>query len=186
MTSVLAAKPGLCIDMSRTKQQEQGAAPTRVRKDLELFWRIIAGLMLIIIGWAIWVLYQITPRSVVTPLAYEFHVRPDSTQPSAITAAGKIASPQSAAAAPAAQTGAAADAVPQASPAAAAAALAMEEAQAGARIGAHQASADVQAAALEKNGGPLQTLERLERSGLKLAPEITTPLAERKRIPKEQ
>ena len=188
MTLVLAVKPGLSIDMSQTNQQEQGAAPTkpRVRKNWELFWRIIAGLMLVIIGWIVWVLYQITPRSVVTPMAYEFQVKSLGTQQPATGAAGTMASPQPTAAASAAQPGAAAVAVPQPSPEAAAAALAMDEAQAGARTGAHQSSADVQAAALEERKEQLQRVEPLERDGLKLSPEITTPLAERKRIPKKQ
>ncbi len=184
MTSVLAAKPGLCIDMSQTKQQEQGPAPAGARKDLELFWRIIAGPVLVIIGWTVWVLYQITPRSVVTPLAYESQIRPIRTQPSAAPAAGTVASPQSAAAAPAAQAGAAAEAAPQASPDAAA--LAMDQAQAGARTGAHQTSADVHAAALDERKDQLRRAEPLERDGLKLSPEITTPLAERRRNPKKQ
>jgi hypothetical protein len=188
MTLVLAAKRELSIDMSQTNQQEQGAAPTkpRVRKDWELFWRIIAGLMLVIIGWIVWVLYQITPRSVITPLAYESQVKPISTQPSAIGAVSAVASPQPAAATPAAQEAAAAVAVPQPSPEAAAAALAMDQAQSAARSGAHQASADIQAAALEKREEQLKREQQLERGGLKLAPEITTPLAERKRIPKKK
>lgn len=189
MTSVLAAKPGLCIDMSQTNQQEQGSAPARprrVRKDLELFWRIIAGLMVIIIGWIIWVMYQITPRSVVTPLVYEYQVKRVNTQQSATGAAGTIASPQSPAPAPAAQPGATAVAVPQASPEAAAATLAMDQAQAGARTGAHQSSADVQAAALEKREEQLKREEQFRRERLKLSTEITTPLVERKRIPKKQ
>jgi hypothetical protein len=185
---VLAAKPGLCIDMSQTNQQEQSAARAKpvMRKELELFWRIIAGLMVITISWVLWVLYQIAPRSVVTPLVYESQVKRAGTQPSASGAAGTVASPQPTAAAPAAQAGAAAVDMPQASPGAAAAALAMDRAQAGARSGAHQASADVQAAALEQWEEQLQRAEPLERDGLKLSPEITTPLAERKRIPKKQ
>jgi hypothetical protein len=185
MTLVLAAKPGLCIDMSQTNQQEQGAARAkpRVRKDLELFWRIIAGLLVVIIAWILWVLYQISPRSVVTPLVYAYQVKPVGTQQSATAAAGTIASPQSPAAAPASQAGATAVAVPQASPEAAAAALAMDQAQAGARSGAHQASADIQAAALDERNEQLQRAEPLERDGLKLSPEITTPLVGKKRIP---
>jgi len=50
--------------------QATDQTPPRARKDLELFWRIVAGLMLMVIGWAAWVAYQITPRSLVTPLAY--------------------------------------------------------------------------------------------------------------------
>jgi hypothetical protein len=37
----------------------------------EWFWRILAGLMLVVIGWMGWVAYQITPASVVTPAAYQ-------------------------------------------------------------------------------------------------------------------
>ena len=185
MTLVLAAKPGLCIDMSQTNQQEQGAVRTkpRARKDLELFWRTIAGLMLIIIAWVVWVLYQITPRSVVTPLVYESRVKPAGTQQSTIGAISAVASVQPIAATPAAQEGAAAVAVPQAESEAAAAALAIDQAQAGARTGAHQTSADIQAAALVERQEQLRNAEPLERDGLKLSPEITTPLVDKKRIP---
>lgn len=64
--------------MSQTKQQEQGAVQAKpgARKDWEWFWRIIAGLMLIVIAWVAWVVYQIMPRSVVTPLAYSTQIRP--------------------------------------------------------------------------------------------------------------
>jgi len=158
MTLVLVAEPGLSIDMSQTTQQEQGAAPAkpRARKDWEWFWRIIAGLMLLVIAWVAWVLYQITPRSVVTPLAYATPIRPIGTQ-------------QSAAGAPSA---------PQPAPPAAAADLAMDLAQAAARSGAHQSSADVQAAAMEKKG------EQIKGEGLRLATEISIPPAEKQGIPK--
>ena len=174
--------------MSQTNQQEQGAAPTerRVRGDLELFWRIIAGLMVIIIGWSLWVLYQITPRSVVTPLVYESGANRIGTQQPATGAAGTVASPQSAAAAPAAQPGAAADAVPQAASEAAAADSSMDKAQAAARSSADQASAGNPAAASDGRVEQLLGAEQLRQDGLKLSPEITTPLVERKRIPKKQ
>ena len=109
------------MEMSQTKQQEQGAAQAKpkARKDWELFWRIIAGLMLAVIAWVVWVLYQITPRSVVTPLAYQTQVRPIAT-----TLDG------------------AATAVPP--PAAA------DQGQPAAIPGAHQASAEAQAAAQEQ------------------------------------
>ncbi len=69
--------------MSQTKQQEQGVATAkpRVRKDWELFWRIIAGLILLVIAWVAWVAYQIMPRSVVTPLAYATQVKPIGSKP---------------------------------------------------------------------------------------------------------
>lgn len=180
MTLVLAATPGLSIDMSKTNQQPQGAAPVKAkpRKDWELFWRIIAGLMIVVIAWIIWVLYQITPRSVVTPLVYESQVKRGSTQQSETGAAA--ASPQLAPAKAAGQQAAGAPPLPQPTPDATAAALLMDQAQAAMRSGAHQSSADVQAAALE------QRIEPIRGERLKLSTEITTPLVEKKSVPKQQ
>ena len=64
--------------MSETTKQESGSAaqPRGPHKDWELFWRIIAGLMLVVVVWVVWVVYQIMPRSVVTPLAYATPTRP--------------------------------------------------------------------------------------------------------------
>lgn len=148
--------------MSQTKQQQPGAAPAEAkpRKDWELFWRIIAVLMIAIIGWVIWVLYQITPRSVVTPLVYESQIKRIGAQP---TDAGASTQPTPAATQP--------------SPELAAAALRMDEEQAAMRAGAHQGSADVQAAALEGR------VEPVRGEKLKLSTEITTPLAERQSTP---
>lgn len=170
--------------MSETKQQEQGAAPAKVRGDMELFWRIIAGLIVIVIGWSLWVLYQITPRSVVTPLVYESEAKRIAAQKSANGAAAATASPQSPAAAGAAQPGAGASTTPQASSEPAAADTAMDRSQAAARSSADQASAGIPAAAPEKREEHPRSTERQE--GLKLSTEITTPLVERKSVPKEQ
>jgi hypothetical protein len=174
---VLAATPGLSIEMSQTNQSQQGAAAaeSRPRKDLELFWRIIAGLMLVIIAWIVWVLYQITPRSVVTPLVYESQIKRIGAQQSE---AGVATAPvQPASANSAAQDGAGALPVP--APEAVAAALRMDQAQAALRAGAHESSADVQAADLESRIEPVQGRR------LKLSTEITTPLDEKKAIPKQ-
>lgn len=154
--------------MSQAKQAHAAPVQAKPRKDWELFWRIIAGLMLIVIGWVVWVLYQISPRSVVTPLVYEVQAGRSGTQP---------AEPGAAAAKPAAQQEAGAHAATAPAPEAAAALLRMEQAQAGLRAGAHQSSADVQAAAPEPQFEPI----RGER--LKLSTEITTPLVERPPIP---
>lgn len=153
--------------MSQTKQAHAAPVQAKPRKDWELFWRIIAGLMLIVIGWIVWVLYQISPRSVVTPLVYEVQAGRGGAQP---------AEPGAAAAKPPAQQEAGATAP---APEAAAAVLRMEQAQAALRAGAHQSSADVQAAALEPRVEPV----RGER--LKLSTEITTPLVERTPIPQQ-
>lgn len=163
--------------MSQSKQQEQGAAPSAasVPKKWELFWRMIAGLMLMIIAWTAWVLYQIMPRSVATPLAYEFQVKPVG-----IPATGAAGTAPQSTAAPAAVPQEAAAAVPQPAPGEARAAPAIDAAQAGARSGAHQSSADVQAAASRE----AHQDEQFSRERLKLSTEITTPLLERKSIPK--
>ena len=153
--------------MSNSGAQEQGTAKSGRGVHWELFWRIIAGLMVITIGWIGWVLYQITPRSVGTPLVFESQTKP-------ITATGAGASPAAPAqpggvsAAPGAS---AATASSQPVPDTVAAMRAMAEAQAAMLAGAHQASADVQT----------QALPRVEPLGekLKLSTEITTPLAER-------
>ena len=145
--------------MSQTKQQEQGAAEVKPspRRHWEMFWRIIAGLMLLVIAWVVWVLYQITPRSVVTPLAYANKVRPIGAQ----------------------QPPAGAPAIVPAAPPSAAAAAAADQAQAAARSGAHQSSAEVQAAARE----PEQE-QKIKGEGLRLATELSMPPAEKPSIPK--
>jgi hypothetical protein len=140
--------------------QKQGGAPVKpARKDWELFWRIIAGLMLLVIGWMFWVLYQISPRSVVTPLAYATQVRPISAQvpaaapvPNAVQPAGKPAEGDQA----------------------------TEPAQAAATSGAHQAAADGQAAFSENKPGAIGA------EGLKLATELSTPPAQKPASPKTQ
>jgi len=171
----LTAKPGLSIEMSQTKQQEQGAAPApakpKERKDWELFWRIIAGLMLLVIAWVIWVLYQITPRSVVTPLAYASQIkRIDTQQPAA-------------AATPAPAEVATATPPPAAEPTAADRAMAL--AQEAARSGAHQASADIQAAAADYKAEPV-TPEPVKVDGLRLATEISVLPTKKPKIPATQ
>ena len=168
--------------MSQTNQQAQGAAPATLkvnptaRKDWEMFWRIVAGLMLVVIVWVIWVLYQITPRSVVTPMAYEPRLKPiGAPQAAAISTADATSPPQSAAMS-AVQAGAPLLPVTQRS----AAELALEQAQVAVRAGAHQASADVQAAAAENALGAARGDEQPRKEGLKLSTEIGTPLAQKK------
>ena len=144
--------------------QQQVAAPAKpkARKDWELFWRIIASLMLIVIAWVVWVLYQITPRSVVTPLAYASQIKSIGSQSPATAAA-----PAPEGAVPAA---------PQAAPEAGAADRAMALAQEAARSGAHQASADIQAAALDGREGTIKEAP-IKGEGLRLATEIALPPA---------
>lgn len=149
--------------MSQTKQQEQGPAQAKpkARKDWELFWRIIAGLMLLVIAWVVWVLYQITPRSVVTPLAYASQTKPLDTRQAEAAAASAPAGP--------------ALATPAAAPEPAASDRAMAVAQEAARSGAHQASADVQAAALDHDKLEPVKPDQPRGEGLRLATEIAVP-----------
>lgn len=159
--SVLSARSGQGSEMSQTKQQVAAAGSPRPRKDWELFWRIIAGLMLLVIAWVLWVLYQITPRSVVTPLAYANPIRSIGTHQAA-TGAAAPANP--------------APAVPPSAPQPAAeapAADAASQAPAAVPAGAHQTAADVQATAPEKTQPPMLGV------GLRLATEISTPVAEK-------
>jgi len=171
--------------MSKSHQQERGAAPAKpgARKDWEWFWRIIAGLMLIVIAWIIWVLYQISPRSVVTPMAYEPRVPSISTQATAASTQAADVPPPPTSSMSAVQAGA--PALPASQPAAeaAAAGMAMDQVQAAARAGAHQSSADMQAAALEQAHDKTHEEEQSKREGLKLSTEIVAPPVENKRIP---
>lgn len=178
MTLFPAVEAGLSIQMSQTIQQEEGAVPGKPKagRHWELFWRIIAGLMLIVIAWVVWVLYQITPRSVVTPLAFESKARPIGAQPAPTGVSPPVSSSNPV------PSGAPAEPVAPRAAVPTAADLAMEQAQAAARAGAHQSSADVQAAALEKMREALSTDEQEKREGLKLSTEMSTPVAEKKAV----
>lgn len=149
--------------MSQTKQQEQGAAAVKpgARKDWEWFWRIIAGLMLVVIAWVVWVLYQISPRSVVTPLAYASQVRPAATNQPAAAAQEAVAPTP-----PPQEAGAAASD------------RGMDAAQAAAPSGARQAVADAQASAPDKKEEPVK--------GLRLATELSTLAADKPRTLKAE
>ena len=142
--------------MNQTTQHEQapGANQARARKDWEWFWRIVALLMLAFIAWAGWVLYQITPRSVVTPLAYAPQVKP-------------IGPPQ---AAPVA-----ADAQSASAPAGSGQASAVEPTALG--PGTPQIAADNPAAIPAGNAADIQDKkdEQVKGSGLRLATEIALP-----------
>jgi len=169
MALVRAAKPGLFIDMSQTKQQEQGAAAEpEARKHWEWFWRIVAGLMLVVIAWVAWVLYQITPRSVVTPLAYTSQVRPISAAPPPAASAVPAAPAQEAAAPPVAQPGTAG----------AAGGASTDTAAAATQSGVRAVSVDAQAGSAEK------TEEPVKAQGLRLATELSAPPADKPVNPK--
>lgn len=51
-----------------------------------LFWRVMGGVMVVVVAWVIWVMWQIMPRPVVTDLAYQWLARArTSQQPAAAT-----------------------------------------------------------------------------------------------------
>ena len=155
-----------------TQQQGAVAGSPRPRKDWDLFWRIIAGLMLLIIVWALWVLYQITPRSVVTPLAYANPIKSIGTRQRA-SGAATAAIAQPALTPPAPATAQLAVTPPAPATEATPAEVAMDRAQAAARSGAHEASADVRASSPEKAEQPIPWV------GLRLATEMSTPEVEK-------
>jgi MSHA biogenesis protein MshN len=85
-----------------------------------LFWRILGGVMVVVVAWVIWVMWQITPRPVVTDLAYQWPGSArTSPQPAALTVPGHAAAPvpANAAAPPALAPAAAQPVVLAASPA---------------------------------------------------------------------
>lgn len=53
-----------------------------------LFWRLMGGVMVVVVAWVIWVMWQIMPRPVVTDLAYQWLAKArTASQPAAVTAA---------------------------------------------------------------------------------------------------
>jgi len=95
---------------SKLARQARPVAANQVpRMGSNLFWRIMAGVMVVVVAWVIWVMWQLTPRSVVTNLAYQ----------SIGKARGTAQAPAAAPAAPAAPVPAAPAAPPAASPQAA-------------------------------------------------------------------
>jgi len=158
MAVIPAAQSRPSVDMKQTKQQEQVAAAQqpRARADWEWFWRIVAALMLVFIAWVGWVVYQITPRSVVTPLAYATPVKPIGTS----QAAGGASAP----AAP--QVEAAVQPMPPPIEAGQASAISQTSAQ----------SAAPGPVSLGQPGNQEKKDEPIKGGGLRLATEISTPL----------
>lgn len=57
---------------ARTEGLAQHVRPVTPRKVVsDVFWRIMAVAMLISVGWVAWLVWQLTPRSVVTEFAYD-------------------------------------------------------------------------------------------------------------------
>lgn len=87
-----------------------------------LFWRLMAGAMVVVVAWVAWVMWQITPHSVVTDLAYQSLSKPRATPPApaqetAMAPASTPAAPASVGTAPAATATAPSAAPPVIAPA---------------------------------------------------------------------
>ena len=49
-----------------------GGSPPRARAQVgEWFWRFLAVVMLVVVGWVVWIAIQISPPEIVLPAAYE-------------------------------------------------------------------------------------------------------------------
>jgi len=76
----------------------QQLRPVAGKRDFgEAFWRIMAGLMVVVVVWIGWLLWQITPKPVVTELAYQAR-GPIRSEAPAVVARVEAPAPQSAAA----------------------------------------------------------------------------------------
>jgi MSHA biogenesis protein MshN len=64
-----ASQGGLAARTEGLAQHVRPVTPRKVVSDV--FWRIMAVAMLISVGWVAWLVWQLTPRSVVTELAYD-------------------------------------------------------------------------------------------------------------------
>lgn len=137
------------------KAVTQQLRPVQARKDWRrVMWELIAGLV-IGVGWAVWVMYQISPRSVVTDLAFQ-------SQAKRLQAAAGLPAP----AAPQAQE------LP-AAPIAAPAQIAAPQLAPAAAISEPAATAVVPVLPATK------VTEPVNADMLKLATEIATPLAKK-------
>ena len=54
----------------------------------EGFWRLLAVVMVATIAWAIWLMWQLTPRPAVTELALQSQIKPISNLPRPATGSG--------------------------------------------------------------------------------------------------
>jgi MSHA biogenesis protein MshN len=68
-----------------------------------LFWRVMAGLMVVVVAWVGWVLWQVMPRSVVTDRAYQSfaQLRAAPQPPAPVALAAAVSEPAAAPLAPA-------------------------------------------------------------------------------------
>ncbi len=119
----------------------------------EFFWRTMAMAMLFSIGWVAWLVWQLTPRPVVTELAYQ-------------AAKGKVTAPADASSAPADAAAPAAKAAPAAAPPATTA----------------PADPVAVAATPAAQTAPAPTAEKVNFDMLRLATQLTTPIPERRSL----
>ncbi|MBI2319409.1 MAG: hypothetical protein HYU75_21025, partial [Betaproteobacteria bacterium] len=134
-----------------------------IRAGSEIFWRVMATLMVVTIAWIIWVAWQIMPRSVVTDLAYQSGSR------------ARVAAPQAPAPAPAPPP----QAVSPAQPAVPAPAAQPSAAPAAQPAPAQPPAAQLAAPAVPAAAKPAADARKIEM--LRLATELATPKASREK-----
>jgi hypothetical protein len=138
--------------------QGSESTPAAAKAVGEWFWRFLAVVMLAVVGWVVWIAYQINPPPLVTASAFEAAAKARAAR----NVQGVIAPAVPAAAAPAAAVAAAESQPPEAQP--------------------FKPQSPAQAAASEPRGAPMTAETRLPPVNvekLKLSDSIATPIPER-------
>ena len=151
------------------KTLTQQLRPVPARKDCRrIMWEVGAGLI-VGIGWAVWVMYQISPRSVVTELAFQSQSKKTHAAAPGLQAPAAAQPPGAAPAPP-----------PLAAPAASAPAQPVASSAAGAGTVAQPVAPAAAVGSATLTALPAKTgAEPVKVDMLKLATEITTPFNEK-------
>jgi hypothetical protein len=60
--------------------EEAAAAPPARKPGSEWFWRFLAAVMVFVIGWVVWIAYQLNPPPLVTSAAFEAAAKARATR----------------------------------------------------------------------------------------------------------
>ena len=97
------AAPGPAVpagtDSGNLAQQVRPVRPSAIGSNL--FWRVMGFVMLVVVAWVIWVMWQIMPRPVVNDLAYQWFAKartPPQPTPGTVPATAPVSAPANAAA----------------------------------------------------------------------------------------
>ena len=85
-----------------TTAAEETAAPKPQKMVGEWFWRFLAVVMLLTVGWVVWIIYQINPQPLITPAGFEAAAKARASQDAKglIKSAAPVAAPAAEAAPP--------------------------------------------------------------------------------------